>query len=227
MFYFSRFYVLTVVANDLMENILNDETTGVILVGGKNNRMGVNKALLKIDDTPIIDRSLDLLGSIFKSNIICTNDPVEIEYPNIQTIKDSYQNFGPLAGIHSALKKSDSQKVFVISCDMPFLTPSVIKHLLNIKTQEAIVLPCVDKNVEYLCGIYSKDLLPLLENVLSTVQEAKVKNNDVTKSALSIWNFVERVGAEIVDIEMERFYFSDMFFRINTQEDYEYVLERL
>ena len=223
----SRFYFDWDTNFGIMKITLDENTTGVILVGGRNNRMGANKALLKIDGKTFIERSVDLMESIFKENLLCTNNSEGLEFLDIQKIENFYPDFGPLAGIHSALNCSCTEKIFVIPCHMPFLTQSIIKHLINIITMESIVLPSVGENVQYLCGIYHKNILPVLDNVLTAVNEAIKNNKDVKKSAFSVWNFVERIGAEVIDVELERFYFNDMFFEVNTTEDYEYVLDRL
>jgi len=203
------------------------EITGVILAGGYSKRMGSNKSLLEINGFTMIEHSHELLKQIFNNIIISTNEPELFEFIDSLRIKDIYPYLGPLAGIHAALSSVQSQKIFLVSCDMPFLQPSVINYLLKVQTEEMIVLPKARNRIEYLCGIYNKNILPVVENILKAVTDAKSRNEEVKNSALSMWNFVERVGAEIVDIEFERFYFNDMFFNINTPEDFEYAKSRM
>ncbi len=49
--------------------------TGVILSGGKNRRMGENKAFLAVDGEPLIDRTVRLFRAVFKEVIIVTSSP--------------------------------------------------------------------------------------------------------------------------------------------------------
>ncbi len=210
-----------------MDEKYSNNITGVILAGGKSSRLGTNKALLKIDNETLIERTFYLLKSIFNEVLISTNNPEEYDFIDARKVKDVYPTMGPLSGIHSALNSSNSKKIFILSCDMPFIIQPLIKHLLNVRTEEPIVIPKVGQKTEYLCGIYNKSLLPLLESILLAAANALDKKEEVKNSALSVWNFAERVGGEFVDIEHERFYFNDLFFNINTQEDYEYALERL
>lgn len=208
-------------------NQLYSNITGVILSGGKNSRMQTNKALLKIDGQTLIEKIFDLFSSLFKEIIISTNEPELYPFINALKVKDEYIDLGPLAGIHSALKVSKTEKIFALSCDTPFITKSLIDHLINIKTEQPIVLPKTSKGIQFLCGIYSKEILPVADKVLSVNTEAKKIYEKKKSFRFSLSSFVERVGAEIIDVEFERFYFNDMFFNINTPEDLEYASSRL
>jgi molybdopterin-guanine dinucleotide biosynthesis protein A len=211
----------------MSKSILVDNVTGVILAGGKSSRMGVNKSLLKIDDVTLIERCYELMKSVFAKVAISTNDPARFDFVNTVKIKDIYQDFGPLSGIYSALRFLNTQKVFILSVDMPFILPDLLRYLLNYKTDELITVPFAVQRTHYLCGIYGKELIPILESILESNIEARNNNKEIIKSSLSLWNFVERVGAEIVDVEEKIFYMKDLFFNINTPEDFEYVKTRL
>ncbi len=110
---------------------------------------------------------------------------------------------------------------------MPFILPDLIKYLINYKTDELITVPFAEQRTHYLCGIYSIELIPILESILESNIEARNNNKEIIKSSLSLWNFVERVGAEIVDVEEKIFYMKDLFFNINTPEDFEYTKTHL
>lgn len=207
--------------------ILVDNITGVILAGGKSSRMGVNKPLLKIDDVTLIERSYELMKSVFTKVVISTNNPDQFDFINSEKVKDIYWDFGPLSGIYSALKFLSTQKIFILSVDMPFILPDLIRYLLNYKTDELITVPFAEQQTHYLCGLYSKELIPVLESILESNIEARNNNKEIIKSSLSLWNFVERIGAEIVDVEEKLFYMKDLFFNINTPEDFEYAKTHL
>ncbi len=211
----------------MINKISNKEICGVILSGGKSSRMGTNKALLKIDDKIIIEKIFDLMKEIFDEVVISTNEPELYDNINTLKIKDRFPGLGPLAGIHAALTELQTQKIFITTCDLPFINRILINFLLKIETEEMIVVPKAEYKVQYHCGIYDKKILPLLEKILTNVFDAKNNNQEVKNSALSLWNFAERVGVEIVDVEDKIFYTKDLFYNINTPEEYEYVRERL
>jgi molybdopterin-guanine dinucleotide biosynthesis protein A len=203
------------------------DVTGVILAGGKSNRMGINKSLLKIDDVTLIERIYDILKLVFDNVIISTNDDELYDFLPIVKVEDVYKEFGPLSGIHASLKFVATEKIFVVSSDLPFLLPALIQHLLEVKTDEPIVLPKAENRIQYLCGIYSKSIFTIADNILSANSESLEKNKPFKKSSVSLWNFVERIGAEIVDVEEKVFYMKDIFFNINTPEDFEYARDHL
>lgn len=211
----------------MSKSILVDNLTGVILAGGKSSRMGVDKSLLKIDDVTLIERCYELMKSVFTKVVISTNNPDQFDFINSEKVKDIYQDFGPLSGIYSALKFLNAKKVFVLSVDMPFILPDLIRYLINFETDELITIPFAEQRTHYLSGIYSIELIPILESILESNIEARNNNKEIIKSSLSLWNFVERVGAEIVNVEEKVFYMKDLFFNINTPADFEYVKNRL
>lgn len=206
---------------------LATDIMGVILSGGKSERMGTNKSLLRIDGRTLIESIYGIMIQVFEKVIISTNEPEQYDFLKTEKIPDIIKDFGPLSGIHASLNFTKTNRIFVVSSDMPFLITSLIKYLVEVKTEEAIVLPKAENQIQYLCGIYSKDILPVAENILRANLEAKIKNQMIKKSAVSLWNFVDRVGAEIVDIEHKVFYMKDLLFNINTPEDWEYAKERI
>ncbi|MBI1936611.1 MAG: molybdenum cofactor guanylyltransferase [Ignavibacteriales bacterium] len=201
--------------------------TGVILSNRNSEQLAVNNSLLKIDDKTLIERLFELLKQTFEQVIICTNEPELYNFIDAKKIKNLFPNFGTLAGIHSALTSTAAEKIFITSCDIPFLVKPLIDFLIEHKSGESIVIPSAKEKVEYLCGIYDRRLLPIVEKILNDISEAGSRNQHVKSSAFSLWNFVERIGADIVNVEFEKWYFNDLFFDINSPEDWEYAKEKL
>ncbi len=89
-----------------------NDITGIILAGGKSKRMGINKALLKIGDKTIIERTAGLMQGLFNRVLLITNSPNEYMFLGLEIYEDIYKNIGPLAGIHSGLVYSNYRKKF-------------------------------------------------------------------------------------------------------------------
>lgn len=79
------------------------DITGIILAGGKSKRMGLNKSFLKVGEVTMIERTTELMKSLFERVILITNTPDEYKFLGIEMFEDIYKNVGPLAGIHSGL----------------------------------------------------------------------------------------------------------------------------
>ncbi len=95
--------------------MIYSDITGIILAGGKSTRMGENKSLLSLNGKTVIERVVDLMKSIFKEVILITNTPEEYDFIKIPKYKDIFEYKGPLAGIHSGLTHSNTEKKL---CDL-------------------------------------------------------------------------------------------------------------
>lgn len=192
------------------------DVTGVILAGGKSSRMGVNKSFLKLGNQTIIERTVDLMKSIFSNVIIITNTPNEYQFLNLPLYEDIYKLKGPLAGIHSALSHSETERIFVLPCDLPFMSREMIEYILFYPTDKPVVFCHAGGFHQPLVGIYSKCILPYVEDFLSN-------NNLIDKSLLS---FLKIIDIEVIHPENLAFYKEELFCNINTKEDYEFIKKR-
>lgn len=192
----------------------NKNITACILSGGKSSRMGTNKALLDIGGKSLIERTIELLDMIFSEVVISSNKPSKYDNFGKEIITDNYPHRGPLSGIQSVLSDSKTERNFIISCDMPIISKELIKYLVDYKTDTKILLPQADGRIQQLCGIYSKSILPVVENLLIESQ----KPNSKLKG--SIFDLLDKVKVELVDVDKLDFYHSNLFLNINTVEDY-------
>lgn len=166
---------------------------GVILAGGASKRFnGIIKTRILIDGKTIISRIIDTIGEIFDEITIVTNAPEEFsEFSNYKIISDQFLNKGPLAGIHSALKVSEKEALFVFAGDMPLLDKEfIIKQIdyYNINKCE-VLIPRVNKYIEPLHGIYKKTLFRVLEEYL-------IVNHDY-----AVREFLKKVNVRYLQLE--------------------------
>ena len=203
------------------------DITAVILAGGNSSRMGLNKSLLKINNSSFIDRTIILLENIFDDIIIVSNSPEDYTALGLQIFQDVYPGFGPLAGIHSGLMNSNSEKVFVVSNDLPFLNRELLEYLLTIKTENPIVVPKEAGHTHHLSGIYSKSCIDAAENILIESSEQPKSSSGKSGRKYNVRRLLDECGAEIVSIENPPFYSKDLFFNMNNYDDYNYVKMKL
>lgn len=193
-----------------------NDITGVILSGGKNSRIGVNKSLLKIRGKTAIEITADLMKSIFQQNILSTNSPSEYKFLNLPIVEDVYKNLGPLSGIHSALLKSSTEKNFVISCDVPLMSKEMIEYLINYKTEKQILITRAAGYLQPLVGVYNKSILPSIEKILMQDSHSTIGK----RKCNSIHSLLESVQTEIIDPTSLPFYSDELFFNMNDKDDY-------
>lgn len=187
------------------------DITGVILAGGKSSRMGTNKSFLKIGNQTIIERIADLMKSVFSEVILITNTPEEYPFLNLPTFEDIYKWKGPLAGIHSALVHSKTEKIFVLSCDVPLMSKEMIEYIVEYNSDKPIIFCEAAGYHQPLVGVYSKVILSEVEDFISTTEV----------SDKSFHHFLKSVEAEIIHPEKLSFYKDELFFNVNRPEDFE------
>lgn len=191
------------------------DITGVILAGGKSSRMGTNKSFLKLGNQTIIERIAELMKSIFTDVIIITNKPDEYEFLNLPLYEDIYKWKGPLAGIHSALTHSTTEKIFVLSCDVPLMTKEMIQYLVEYKSEKQVVFCEAAGYHQPLVGVYSKEILSEVEKFLT---ESELSDK-------SLHQFLKIIEPEIIHPEKLSFYKDEIFFNVNRPEDYKQILK--
>lgn len=140
--------------------------TGVILAGGLNRRMGGRlKALLPMQGQPLLLKQLKEMARICKQIIIVTNQP-EVLQPvlamisdvDVQMVTDEYLQKGPLSGIHAASLVTKDQLLWVVGCDMPFISADAAAAMskLCLEANLDAVIPVLDERIHPLHGIYSQ-----------------------------------------------------------------------
>ena len=146
---------------------MKKDMTGIILAGGKNSRMGINKAFLEIDGTRLIDNILAVYQKIFSEIIIVTNDPLSYtEFSDTVVVTDIYKEKGALGGIYTGLFYATYDYSFVAACDMPFLNEDFIIYLTEQIDKFDIVVPQLSDGFQPLQAIYSRNCLSHIKKLL-------------------------------------------------------------
>jgi molybdopterin-guanine dinucleotide biosynthesis protein A len=137
--------------------------TGIILAGGENKRMGVDKAFLTVAGIPLIEHVLRVLGSVAQKIIIVTNSPERYRTYDARIVTDRLDRRGPLTGMYSGLFSSESEYNVMVACDMPFLNAGLLSFMMELAPGYDAVVPAFGELTEPLHAVYSKSLLPVIE----------------------------------------------------------------
>jgi molybdenum cofactor guanylyltransferase len=140
--------------------------TGIILSGGENSRMGRNKAFLVVDGERLIDRILKIFRNLFGEVILVTNQPLDYLDLDVTLVTDIYPGKKALGGIYTGLFYADCSHAFVAACDMPYLNPAFIAHMMEKAAPHDIVVPQTAEGLQPLHAIYSRKCLPAIKNCL-------------------------------------------------------------
>ena len=153
--------------------------SGVILAGGAGRRFGgIAKPNIPVNGERIISRIIGTIEDLFSEIIIVTNAPSEFsDLSRYKTAGDHFQNAGPLAGIHSGLKSSENDAIFVFAGDMPFLNKEIIaEQIRQFRLNESeILIPMIGELIEPLHSIYRVSVLERMERFLAEGKNRSVR----------------------------------------------------
>ena len=194
--------------------ILGD-SSAIILAGGKSSRMGRAKALLEFDGEPLITHLVRGLSHLFGETVIVAAPGQELPSLEATLVRDQVAYQGPVGGIYYGLRAVRGEDGFVTSCDVAFLNPSLIAHLIAQISSHDVVVPYWEERFQPLHAVYRRSVLPLLAGQLERGELRPVYLFDKVRTL--------KIGAD----EIRRFDPEGLsFFNMNSPADYEAALTR-
>lgn len=182
--------------------------TGVILSGGKNTRMGENKAFLRVGGERLIDRTVRLFRRVFREVIIVAANPLDYLDQEAVIVTDIVPGKGALGGLYTGLFYAADEYAFLAACDMPFLNRVFIEYMAMQATGYDLVVPAPLDGLQPLHAIYARRCLPDIRTRLD-------------RNRLQIKEFY--TGHPLLKISQEVLDTFDpegrMFLNVNTPED--------
>jgi molybdopterin-guanine dinucleotide biosynthesis protein A len=148
-----------------------------IFVGGSSRRMGSPKGLLPAPDDSYAPRGLTLLErAAWVTEQAYPTAPrvlvgVRPEYAHspLRALADSAIDSGPLGGLVALLQEGEKRRVdFVIAlaCDMPFVTPTLLRKLGAFEPEVDVVTPRATEFFEPLLARYKVSTQPYFSRAL-------------------------------------------------------------
>ncbi len=187
------------------------KATAIILAGGRNRRLGRNKALEIIGGKALIERVVERLDPL-TSQILIVTSREQSDLPaagKAEILVDIYPGKGPLGGIYTGLLASQSSRSIVVACDMPFINTALLRYMIELSRGFYAVIPRLGEGMmEPLHAIYSKSCLGNMKTQLE-------RNQLDTYSILNTVRvrYVERAECQRFDPQLLS------FFNINCQSD--------
>ena len=168
--------------------MIKKNITGIVLAGGKSSRMGSDKGMIMLNGKKFIQHILKALSPNVDEIIIIANN-TNYDDLGYKVYIDLIKERGPLAGIYTGLTESKTEKNLIVSCDIPFITSDLIKHIIDNSDSAEITVPVFNGNIEPLCGVYSKSITDKIYSLLLK-DELKMHNvlNYFTTNKIEILN---------------------------------------
>lgn len=142
------------------------DLTAFILAGGNSTRMGTDKAFAMIEGRTLLARALEVCHSI-TSDVRIVGDRKKFA-PFAPVVEDVFPGCGPLAGIHAALRASQTELNVVLAVDLPFVSPALLLFLVAQARQSGAIMtvPRAGKGWQPLCAVYRRAFANAAEKAL-------------------------------------------------------------
>ncbi len=193
------------------------DVSAIVLAGGKNLRLGRNKALETIDGKSLLERVIERLRPLAGQILIVTSRERDhlTDVAGAEILFDLYPEKGPLSGIYSGLLAASFKSCLVVACDMPFLNTGLLRHMVELLDGFDAVVPRLGEEMaEPLHAVYSREC------------QGKIKER-LEANRLGVHSFLKDIRVRYLErAECERF---DpqlrSFFNINYPADLERAMK--
>jgi molybdopterin-guanine dinucleotide biosynthesis protein A len=182
--------------------------SAAILAGGRATRFGGrDKSALVVAGRTILDRQLAALGPLTSDLMIVGGDAADAA--GARRITDIVPGCGPLGGLHAALTAARGDALFLVACDMPYVTTAFVEYLLSLAAEADAVVPRSERGYHPLCAVYTR---ACLEPAAARLADRRLKMREL----------VDSVRARVVPAEdIRRFGDPDrLLANVNTPADY-------
>ncbi len=142
--------------------------------GGKSTRMGTEKGLVPFCGKTLIETVINQVQFLGDELIIVTNVFEKYQHLNFQMVEDQIKDYGPLAGLQSALYFCKNPVLVNLACDIPFVNPALLKFMIKKLVNHPeidVVIPKTAKGYEPMQAVYRKKTC--LEVVNQTINQGQ------------------------------------------------------
>ncbi len=141
-----------------------------ILIGGHSRRMGTPKALIPIDGSTLLERTVATASSITDDILLLGQPPFDLPTSvNLLTIvPDHHPHTGPIGGLESLLISRPNAHCILLACDMPYLSVDLLKRLIepNDGLDAVVCTTTTEPACHPCCALYKQSSLPAVQAAL-------------------------------------------------------------
>jgi len=146
----------------------------IILAGGASKRMGFPKHRLQVYGKDALSHLQDRLGGLFEETLVVGRD-LQAVPAGVRVAEDRCVIRSPLVGMHEGLIQSRTDLCFVVACDMPYVEPALVDHILDSARGCDVAVPVVRGHYEPLCAAYRRACIHPIGDMIAS-QDLKVSH---------------------------------------------------
>lgn len=183
--------------------------------GGASRRMGGDKAGRPfVGDTTLLEWIRDRVAPLFTHVFVVANDPARFRGFGLPVVTDALSERGSAVGIYTALLASPTDRVLCLACDMPFVTPRLLRRLVEDSGDFDVFVPRHGPYLQPVCAVYSRRATGVFESFLA-------------EGGRRIDAIYARLRTGYLDVADGCFGLPDqLFFNVNTPDDLEAARRR-
>ncbi len=138
---------------------MDNDVSLALLAGGLSTRMGEDKAFAPFKDGTILEWMRDRLAPLFPYTFVVVREPSRFHDLGLPVVNDALAETGSAVGVYSAVLGSPTKRVVCVACDMPFVTPRLIRALAEKSEGYDVFVPRHGGYLQPLCAVYGKGTL--------------------------------------------------------------------
>ena len=146
----------------------SEDLTAFILAGGKSTRMGADKAFVELQGRTLLARALELARSVAGEVRIVGDRTKFAAFAPV--VEDLFPGCGPLAGIHAALRASQTDLNLMLAVDLPLISPELVQYLVTRArgTSATVTAASANGGWQPLCAVYRRQFADAAEQALQS-----------------------------------------------------------
>lgn len=122
---------------------------GALLTGGLSTRMGTDKSDVMVGDRTMLERSHQSLSEVADEVVLLGPDR-----PGYKCWPDSVHGQGPLAGLATAVSRTEHDHVVALAVDQPFVRQETLRRLVGLAGDIPVVPVDSDGVRQVTCAVY-------------------------------------------------------------------------
>lgn len=139
---------------------------GLVLIGGRSERMGRPKVLVELDGIPLWRRAVDALAPFVRDIVFLGSVTDFAPPPPFRQIADNPSGIGPLGGLVAGLEQSGFRHHLLLAVDYPLVPPEFLRAIRDRAEGYEAVCGMNGGFVEPLVGYYHAECAPVIRQML-------------------------------------------------------------
>jgi molybdopterin-guanine dinucleotide biosynthesis protein A len=122
-------------------------SSAIVLAGGCSTRLGQDKGLLQLGKKALVKHVLDSVEDLVNETILVVGSNAQrseydkYTYPEMRIVVDKTDMQAPLVGALTGFESARGEYSLVLSCDVPFVSQSILSLLLDLSANKNAVIP--------------------------------------------------------------------------------------